>query len=268
MPRLPREALREFLEGLHEEHHRLEKLYPDPLVFPRRFTAPEDGEVAGLVAAALAYGQVDQILVALESVAAVLGARPREFLERSTAADLLEATRGFAYRFHKERDLALLLHLLRQLLDRFGSVGGAFQAGDPGGEIGAALGAFAESLLSGDARPVLSTREVPPGHPVRHFLPSPTRGGAAKRLCLYLRWMARKDELDPGFWHGAVDPARLVVPLDTHVARVGRELGFTARRAANWKTACQITDALRKCDPRDPVRYDFSLFRYGMGKGR
>lgn len=257
-----------FLEGLYAEHHRLGKLHPDPLVFARRFEEAEHGEVAGLAAAALAYGQVNQIMATLETVSAVLGPQPRKFLERSAAADLQEATRGFAYRFHKERDLALLLHLVTQALGRFGSLREAFLADDPGGPIGAALTAFAEKLLSGDARPILTTRDVPAGHPVRHFLPSPARGGAAKRLCLYLRWMVRKDELDPGFWHGAVDPARLVVPLDTHVARVGRELGLTARRTADWKTASEITDSLRRYDPRDPVRYDFSLFRYGMGKGR
>ncbi|MBE0616305.1 MAG: TIGR02757 family protein [Proteobacteria bacterium] len=206
-------------------------------------------------------------MIVLERVAAILGPRPRRLLASSLAADLLEATRGFSYRFHKGRDLALFLHLLRQVLERFGSLREAFRAGDPGGPIDVAMSAFGARILCGDPRPILRSREVPPQHPVRHFLPTPARGGAAKRLCLYLRWMVRRDELDPGFWHGAVDPARLVVPLDTHVARVGRELGLTSRKGADWKTACEITAALRSCDPTDPVRYDFSLFRYGMGRG-
>jgi uncharacterized protein (TIGR02757 family) len=224
--------------------------------------------LAGLVAAGLAYGHVDQIMLALERVFGVLGASPVRFLGTTAPQELEGRFTGFSYRFHKARDLALLLHLAAQVLERHGSLAACFLSADRGGPIGSALGAFSDSLLSGDARPVLATRHVPADHPVRHFLPSPAKGGAAKRLCLYLRWMVRRDALDPGFWGGAVDPARLVVPLDTHVARVGRELGLTLRKTADWKTACEITDGLRRYHPSDPVRYDFSLFRYGMGRSR
>lgn len=261
----PSDSLPEFLEALYRRHHRLENLAPDPLVFPRRFRAAREGELAGLIAACLAYGQVAQIMAALEGVFALLTPSPRRFLEGASPADLVASTAGFSYRFHKGSDLALFLHLLRQLLDRHGDVLGAFRAGDPGGPIGPALSSFADALLAGDPRPLLPSRSIPASHPVRHLVASPAAGGPAKRLCLYLRWMVRRDALDPGFWHGAVDPARLVVPLDTHVARAGRELGLTARRAADWKTACEITQALLRCDPADPVRFDFSLFRFGMG---
>jgi uncharacterized protein (TIGR02757 family) len=219
-----------------------------------------------LIAASLAYGQVAQIMAALEGVFAMLEPSPRAFLEEASPADLVAATAEFSYRFHKGADLALFLHLLRQLLDRHDDLLGAFQASDPGGPIGPALSAFASALLGGDPRPLLRNRILPAHHPVRHLVASPAGGGPAKRLCLYLRWMVRRDELDPGFWHGAVDRARLVVPLDTHVARAGRELGLTSRKAADWKTACEITEALRRCDPADPVRFDFSLFRFGMGR--
>ncbi|MHB8765045.1 MAG: TIGR02757 family protein [Deferrisomatales bacterium] len=258
---------RAFLEDLYARHHRPENLHPDPLVFARGFADPGDGELAGLVAAGLAYGQVAQIMATLGGVFQSLGPRPRATLTAWSAADLRDAFRGFRYRFHRGPDLALFLHLVRQALERYGSLGELFRASDPGGPVGPALAAFSEGLFAGDARPLLPTREVPPGHPARNLLPSPARGGAAKRLCLFLRWMVRSDALDPGYWHGRVDPARLVVPLDTHVARVGRELGFTARQAADWKTAGEITAALRRYDPADPVRYDFSLFRFGMGRG-
>ena len=76
--------------------------------------------------------------------------------------------------------------------------------------------------------------------------------------------MCRKDELDPGYWQGAVDPARLVIPVDTHVASVSRSLGLTGRKTADWKMALEITSRLREFDPQDPVRFDFSLFRHGV----
>lgn len=264
----PPKGLRGLLDGLYARHHRPENLYPDPLVFARRYVDAGDGEVAGVVAAGLAYGQVDQIMLALEVVFRVLGSSPAAFVGSARPKDLAAAFSGFSYRFHKARDVALLLHLLAQVLARYGTLLECFRREDPGGPIGPALSAFAEALLAGDARPLLRGRAVPPGHPVRHFLPSPAKGGAAKRMCLFLRWMVRRDALDPGFWQGAVDPARLVVPLDTHVARVGRQLGLTARKATDWKTACEITNGLRRYDPADPVRYDFSLFRYGMGRSR
>lgn len=263
MNRLPAPS---FLEDLFRRHHRPENLFPDPLAFARGYPDPLDGEVAGLVAGALAYGKVEKIMEALGRVFRVLGERPRVTLERLGPRDLVELFQGFRYRFHKGEDVVLLLHLTAQAIARRGSLAETFEAGDPGGEIGAALSAFVEELLSGDPRPILPGRTIGPGHPVRHFLPSPARGGAAKRLCLYLRWMVRKDALDPGYWHGRVAPARLVVPLDTHVARVGRDLGFTSRRTADWKTACEITKALKRYDPTDPVRFDFSLFRFGMGR--
>ena len=256
---------RAFLEELYARHHRIENLHPDPLVFARGHRDPRDGEVAGLLAASLAYGQVAKIMEALAWVFDRLGGRPAERicgLEPSQLSDLVE---GFSYRFHKSKDLALLLWLIRQALDRWGGLLPLYAAGGPGRELEDALIAFCENILSGDPRPFLRARLLPPAHPVRHLLSSPRSGGASKRLCLYLRWMVRKDELDPGYWHGAVDPARLIVPVDTHVARVSRSLGLTNRHTADWKMALQITSGLREFDRDDPVRFDFSLFRYGVG---
>ncbi|GAB4250005.1 TIGR02757 family protein [Deferrisoma sp.] len=257
---------REALEALYQTHHRPEFLWPDPLVYARGWDDPADGEVAALTAAAFAYGRVEKILEALGTVFEALGPRPARALEATEPAAWLERFQGFSYRFHKGADVALFLHLVAQARERHGSLGELFRAADLGGDVGVALARFAKAILSGDARPILGDREVPPGHPVRHLLASPARGGAAKRLCLFLRWVARRDALDPGYWHGLVDPARLVVPLDAHVARVGRALGFTRRRANDWKTAREITAALARFDPADPVRFDFCLFRYGMGR--
>lgn len=256
---------KEFLEELYRQHHRLEKLDPDPLVFARDFADPRDGEIAGLTAAAFAYGRVEAIMDALGRIFGVLSPGPRAFLERVAPSELRELTRGFYYRFQKEQDLALFLLLLARTLERFGSLSALFRSGDDGRDVASGLAALAHGILSADPRPLLRSRSLPERHPVRHLLTSPERGGAAKRLCLFLRWMCRRDCLDPGYWEGLVDPARLVVPLDTHVARVSRELALAHRKAVDWRTACEITASLRTYDPTDPVRYDFSLFRYGLG---
>ncbi len=252
------------LKALYRKYHRPEKLYPDPLVFVRRFQNPEDGEIAGIVAASLAYGKVGLIMRALDRVFKRIGPSPRRALESTSSLEWAERFGDFRYRFHSGHDLAVLFILLRRAVERYGSLGELFGKVDPGGDIRGALGAFAEAILSQDPRPVLRGRHIPAGHPVRHLLASPRKGGAAKRLCLFLRWMVRRDTLDPGFWQGRVDPARLVVPLDVHVARAGRLFGFTQRKTADWKTAREITEALRRYEPADPLRYEFSLFRFGM----
>ncbi|MBI5015071.1 MAG: TIGR02757 family protein [Deltaproteobacteria bacterium] len=258
----------ELLERLYRSHHHLENLAPDPLVYARGFADPEEGEVAGLLAAAFAYGQVGKILEALGRVFAALGPRPLMAVRTADLREISTALEGFTYRFHKMQDVVLFVHLLRQALDRWGTLSALFAAGDAAPEMGPALTAFADAVLSGDARPVLRTRAVPLKHPVRFFLASPARGGAAKRLCLFLRWMVRRDAIDPGYWQGRIDPARLVVPLDTHVARVAAQLGLSKRKTADWRTAVEITETLRRHDPIDPVRYDFSLFRHGMDASR
>lgn len=262
-PHSPRLS-RTFLEDLYTRHHHPENLSPDPLEFALGFDDPLEGEVAGLLAAGLAYGRVRVIVRALSEVFAALGPRPRLALETLGPQGLSEALGGFSYRFHRGDDLAIFLHLVGQALARHGSLGRLFGTVDPGGPLGPALDAFAAELLAGDPRPLWPEPTLPLGHRARNLVPPPGQGGgAAKRLCLYLRWMVRRDALDPGYWHGQVDPGRLVVPLDTHVARVGRALGMTDRQSATWRTAGDITATLRRFDPADPVRYDFSLFRFG-----
>jgi uncharacterized protein (TIGR02757 family) len=99
---------------------------------------------------------------------------------------------------------------------------------------------------------------------VRTFFPDPARGGACKRLNLYLRWMVRPDDgVDLGLF-GSVRPGQLVVPLDTHVSRISRYLGLTGRRTVDWKMAVEVTESLRRWDRDDPVRFDFALSRLGI----
>jgi len=100
-----------------------------------------------------------------------------------------------------------------------------------------------------------------------HLLPRPARGSACKRLNLFLRWMVRRDEIDPGGWD-AVSPARLIVPLDTHMHRICGSLGLTKRSQADLQAALEITEAFRAFAPDDPVRYDFAISHLGIrGEG-
>lgn len=234
----------------------LSSLHPDPLEIVRRHRGRDDLEVAGIVAAGLAFGGVKTILASVEAALAPLGPRPAAGLARSTDRGLRAALRGFRHRWVDGDDVAALLGAVRRVREESGSLEAAFLEGDPGGPtIEGALASFAARL-----------RKADPGFGRRGaaaFVPSPADGSACKRPLLFLRWMARDDGIDTGAWRG-VDPSRLVLPLDTHVARIARALGILRRNVADWRAALEATEALRLLDPADPVKYDFPICRLGI----
>jgi len=171
---------------------------------------------------------------------------------------------GFVYRFNVGADLAVLLLGMGQMLERRGSLEAGFIAAREasGGELHAALGTFVRELREVDVRPV--ERALGKTRGLDHLLPVPLGAGAAKRLHLYLRWMVRgPDGVDLGVWR-QVPTSALLVPLDTHVARLAWRLGLVRRRTMDWAAAEDITANLRVVDPVDPVRYDFVLCHHGM----
>ena len=243
------------------------RLAADPIEFPRRFPDPGDAEVAGLLAACLAYGRADLFKGKVEQVLAAGGGRPAAFAARLAAAPDARALEGFRYRFNTGEDVAALLAAAGWMRARHGSIGARFAT-----LLGEAEGA-PHPLREALARLATEFRGAPPAleilagrgtRGIRHLCPDPRAGGAAKRWNLYLRWMVRgPDGVDLGIWTG-VPASALVVPLDTHVARVSRRLGLTRRKDLSWRTAEEVTAALRAIDPGDPVRFDFALCHLGM----
>ncbi len=250
--------LRAGLEGLRQRYD-ARYLSPDPLEFPRRFQRADDREVVGLIASSLAYGNVATIRSSLEKVLLVLGLQPAAFIRSFDPRTGRALFRGFRHRFNSGKDIACLLYFTRQMLERCGSIGDFFRQGYESAEphLARSLSSFSERVLALD-RGGLYSRGV------RFFFPSPGDGGACKRLNMYLRWMVRPDDgLDLGLWK-FVSPSQLVMPLDTHVARIGQHLGWTRRRTPGWKMAIDVTRTLARVDPRDPTRYDFAISRMGI----
>lgn len=243
------------------------RLSADPVEFPRRYPDPGDAEVAGLVAACLAYGRADVFKPKVEAVLAAGGPSPAGFASRLARHPDPGALSGFRYRFNTGEDVAALLAAAGWVRERHGSLGAHFaellaEAGPGEAPLRAALTRFAAELRS--APPALALLRVRGNKGLRHLCPDPAAGGAAKRWNLYLRWMVRgPDGVDLGIWRG-VPRSALVVPLDTHVARVARRLGLTRRKDLSWRTAEEITAALRVADAADPVRFDFALCHLGM----
>jgi uncharacterized protein (TIGR02757 family) len=236
----------------------------DPIHIVRRYSQPADREVVGFCAAALAFGRVTSVLQSIEALLRVMGPRPAAFVETFDAARDRGPLEPLVHRWIRGRDLVALLLILQRMLRDAGSVEQFFLAGDDASQpdISAALDSFSERALQTNLRPAYGAR-LPTRPGVCYFFPRPAAGSACKRLNLFLRWMVRTDAIDLGVWKH-VSPARLVVPLDTHVIRLGRCLRLTRYASPGWKMAADITATLRGIDPADPVRFDFSLCHVGM----
>ena len=263
---MKRERLKQRLDALYRHYDR-RYVDPDPLQFVLAQRRAEDREVVGLVASSLAYGNVRQIKRSIAAVLDVLGPRPAHALRRLSPRAAHRALSSFKHRFNDGRDVACLFYFVRQMLETAGSVQAFFAAGlDPGeGHVGPALASFSARALALDHGGLYGEGPLPRRAGVRFFFPSPDDGSPCKRLNLYLRWMVRREGVDLGLWR-AVEPGRLVIPLDAHVFAIARRVGLTRYRSPGWRMAVDITQRLRRLDPVDPVKYDFALHRMGLWK--
>lgn len=251
------------LQSLYEAYNR-EDAVADPVQIVRRYTRREDQEIVGFCAAALAFGRVASVLNTVGTLARILGARPAEYVREFDPKAPHPELRAMVHRWTRGVDLVALLWLLRQMLAESGSIEAFFCAGHDAAavDVGGALDSFSRRAMALDLKAAYG-RRVPTRAGVGYFFPRPSAGSACKRLNLFLRWMVRRDAVDLGAWT-TIAPAKLIVPLDTHVIRLGRCLRLTRYTSPGWRMAADITASLRGIDPVDPVRFDFSLCHVGM----
>jgi uncharacterized protein (TIGR02757 family) len=200
------------------------------------------------------------------------------FLKLGTPSGLEEAKKdlsGFKHRFHSAEDLLLLAQLVARSWRTHGSLGAHFLShhAATASDITGALNRWLEDwrVWGKELNPTVAQSRS-----FGHFLSAPSGGSCCKRWCMFLRWMGRKDELDPGLWTAGspllqspssltpLRPDQLIIPLDTHTGRIAKYLGLTRRKNLGWAAALEVTQALRACDVSDPVRYDFALARMGI----
>ena len=250
------------LERLYHDYNR-EDSAADPVQLVRPYSRPEDREIAGFCAAALAFGRVASVLASISTLFRIMGGRPAQFVRAFDPSEEHPELRAMVHRWTRGVDIAALLWILRQMLERSGSVEAFFAQGlaDSDVDVSGALDSFSTRALAIDVRPVYG--RVPKRAGVCYFFPRPSAGSACKRLNLFLRWMVRSDEVDLGVWR-SVRPGQLIVPLDTHIIRLARCLRLTRYTSPGWKMAADVTARLRALDPRDPVRFDFSICHVGM----
>lgn len=239
------------LESVYSRYHKQEFIHPDPLEFVGKYKKLADMEIVALIASSFAIGRVQSILQTIDSILAVIKS-PKDDLLSLNRVDLESVFNDFKYRFYTSESLIDFLMGIKNVILEFGSLHDCFLAGvnKRAGDSVGSLSFFVNHL----------TDDTSHGQRV---LPDPEKGSACKRLNLFLRWMIRKDEIDPGIWED-ISRNILIIPLDTHMMQISQILKFTQRKSADMKTAIEITDALKTYDPLDPIRFDFSLTRLGI----
>ena len=261
------EKLKAYLDSIYTKYHH-SYLSPDPLEIVHRYRDPRDKEIVGLIASTLAYGKVELILKSINFIINRMDNDPYAFLLSYDPYRDGKKFSPFLYRFNSGEDIACLCYLIKQILESYGSIQDFFMEGyhKEDSNIKAALQSFVERVLSLDTSPYYGKSFLPKKAGLRFLFPSPRDGSPCKRLNLYLRWMARQDDgVDFGLWD-KVAPEKLIIPLDTHIARLSTYIGLTKRKSHDWKMAEEITESLKMINPEDPVKYDFALCRLGILK--
>jgi uncharacterized protein (TIGR02757 family) len=239
----------------------------DPVQFLRRYERLADREIVAFLASALAFGRVASVLASIERVLVAMAPSPAAFVREFRPARHGAALQPLVHRWTRGSDLVALVLVLQRMLREAGTIEGFFVRGhDPASvDVTSGLESFTTRARAIDVSIAYGGR-MPARPGVYYFFPRPSAGSACKRLNLFLRWMVRQDAVDPGGWT-MVRPAQLIVPLDTHIIRLGRCLRLTRYASPGWRMAAEITSALRALDPVDPIRYDFALCHLGMMKG-
>jgi len=244
---------RKNLDYIYSKYNKRALVNPDPLVFLYDYPDPREREIVGLIASSLAYGRVKQILKDVSFLLDTMKPSLMNFKNSGSNIFFLKTFGPFKHRFTTGDDIAALLSGIKNVLEKYGSLENCFAAGykNSGSNIIAGLEFFVTELSS-----CFENSRT-------YLLPAPSKGSACKRLNLYLRWMIRQDDVDPGGWT-SVPASALFIPLDTHMYQICSAAGMTERKTADFKTVIEISENFRKINPEDPVKYDFALTRFGI----
>lgn len=249
------------IHKIYKRYHDPKFLEIDPLLVVHRFKTSSEIEIVGLLASSLAYGRVDIIIRSIEKVLAICNDNLQNFTLNTSYTIKKSKLSNFKHRFNDGTDIALLLESTKNIYKKYGSIENLFyhSFNHSNGTMKETMENFCKEFLN-TADKIHKTSKSS----FNYFFPLPSKGSGCKRLNMYFRWMIREEDgIDFGIWKDA-DPSILIIPVDVHVARVGLQFGLTSRKNSDWKTAEEITSSLRKLDPHDPIKFDFSLCRFGM----
>ncbi|NNE54426.1 MAG: TIGR02757 family protein [Flavobacteriales bacterium] len=242
------------LNFLADKYNDVRFITHDPIQIPHRFSRKEDIEISGFLAATIAWGNRVSIIKSATRLIEAMDHAPYDFVTHHQPADL-RRFEGFVHRTMNEIDVQYFLSALQRIYGEHQDLEAFFVAGDEGGDnLKSALTSFHERFFTWEHLPR-----------TRKHLSNPSKGSAAKRLNMFLRWMVRRDqnEVDFGIWQ-RISPSRLSIPLDVHTGNQARRLGLLGRKQNDWKAVEELDSVLKAIDPQDPVRFDYALFGLGI----
>ncbi|CDE87978.1 TPA: TIGR02757 family protein [Candidatus Gastranaerophilales bacterium HUM_20] len=241
------------IDKLVQTYETKEFFYDDPVGIPNRFSDKKDKEIAGFIASLVAYGRREVFLKKLAILFEIAQNEPLNFILNFEP----EILGDFNYRFGKPDDFAQIFNIMHDLYEKEGGLEELFKYG------------YENQINDNMFIPVTdyfySKARDNSAQGFRFMLPDARKGSAMKRMCMYLRWMVRKGPVDFGLWN-FMPASDLYIPLDTHVARISREMGLLTRNANDFKSVVELTENLKKFDANDPAKYDFALFGYGVNE--
>jgi uncharacterized protein (TIGR02757 family) len=248
--------LADFMNKQYRAYNQPGFIEDDPICIPHLFTKKQDIEIMGFFAAIFAWGQRTTIISKCKDLIKRFDDAPHDFMINHTEKDLSELLH-FKHRTFNDTDLLYFVSFLQHWYEHHASLESAFT------QHLCKKDATIERGLNGFRETFFSMKDVP--HRTLKHIASPQQQSACKRINMYLRWMVRSDDkgVDFGIWK-SIKPSQLVCPLDLHVQRVATKLGLLRRTQSDWKAAIELTESLRKLDPKDPVKYDFALFGLGV----
>ncbi len=249
--------LKEFLDEKYEQYNRLDFIASDPVSIPHQFTKKEDIEIAGFLAATIAWGQRVTIINNANKLMQLMDHAPHEFIMNAKAKELKRFD-TFVHRTFNGTDAMFFMSSLQNIYKKHGGLEKVFVSKSKEDACKEAIINFRKVFFS-----------IP--HPARtgKHVSNPEENSSAKRLCMYLRWMVRDDKrgVDFGIWKNSIQAKDLMCPLDVHTGNVGRKLGLLKRTQNDWKAVTELSNNLRKLDKNDPIKYDFALFGLGVFEG-
>ncbi len=251
--RLTRTQLKAFLDQKVELYNRPSFIGLDPISIPHRFAGKEDIEIAGFLAATIAWGNRVAILRSADRMLAHMGDSPYDFVINHRERDL-KGIDGCIHRTYFAEDFIYFIEALKYIYLEKGGMEAVFARYQTGDSLQPAIHEFGKIFF-----------ELPHNPRTRRHLSDPYKGSAAKRINMFLRWMVRRDDrgVDFGLWQ-SISPSVLSCPLDVHSGNVASKLVLLTRKQSDAKAVAELDSSLREMDPADPVKYDFALFGLGV----
>lgn len=245
--------LKDFLDQKAVQYNNPKFIVFDPIQIPHRFSKKEDIEIAGFLAATIAWGNRKSIINSATKMMAQLDDAPFDFIQNATE-DEISKLDGVVHRTFNPIDFRYFIKALQHLYVNHNGLEGIFKTASNSDSLHAGIHHLKQVFF-----------EIPHPKRTQKHLADPMRGSAAKRIHMFLRWMVRNDQngVDFGIWK-SIKPAQLSCPLDVHTGNVARSLGLLTRKQNDLKAVVELDTTLRKMDPIDPVKYDFALFGLGV----